>query len=113
VVQAAAEKGLIIAAPHIDRILAGRKTREMRNRQVRHRGAVALIKKGSGRVIGVAKIVRLQGAAPGRSSVEHGGMALDGPSYGPHFDAAGGSPGSCKMRGGLPRQFDTGIAKAR
>jgi hypothetical protein len=50
-------KGLIIAEPWISLILAGRKTREMRSRNTRVRGRIALIRKGSKTVVGVAELV--------------------------------------------------------
>lgn len=50
-------KGLIIDTPHIDNILSGRKVWEMRSTLTKQRGLVALIRKGSGKVIGVAEIV--------------------------------------------------------
>lgn len=50
-------KGLIIDTPHIDNILAGRKVWEMRSTPTKQRGLVALIRKGSGNVVGVAEIV--------------------------------------------------------
>lgn len=50
-------KGLVIAEPWIGRILAGRKTWEMRSRLTHQRGTIALIRKGSGHVVGAADIV--------------------------------------------------------
>jgi hypothetical protein len=50
-------KGLIIDAPPIDNILSGRKTWEMRSTATKQRGPVALIRKGSGKVVGVAEII--------------------------------------------------------
>jgi len=44
-------KGLIIDTPHIDNILSGQKTWEMRSTQTKQRGLVALIRKGSGTVV--------------------------------------------------------------
>ena len=49
-------RALVIASPHIDRILAGEKTWEMRSRNCRIRGPIGLIKKGSGTVVGLAEI---------------------------------------------------------
>jgi hypothetical protein len=49
-------KGLIIDMPHIDNILSGRKIWEMRSSLTKIRGMVALIRKGSGQVIGVAEL---------------------------------------------------------
>lgn len=50
-------KGLIIDTPYIDRILSGKKTWEMRSTATKQRGLVALIRKGSGQVVGVAELV--------------------------------------------------------
>ena len=50
-------KGLIIDTPHIDNILSGKKTWEMRSTQTKQRGPVALIRKGSGKVIGIAELI--------------------------------------------------------
>jgi hypothetical protein len=50
-------RGLIIDTPHIDRILSGEKTWELRSGHTKIRGFVALIRKGSGQVIGTVKIV--------------------------------------------------------
>jgi len=47
---------LIIDTPHIDHILSGGKTWEMRSRRTKKRELIALIKKGSGTVVGVAEI---------------------------------------------------------
>ncbi len=49
-------RALVIASPHIDRILAGEKIWEMRSRNCRIRGPIGLIKKGSGMVVGLAEI---------------------------------------------------------
>jgi hypothetical protein len=49
-------KGLVIDAPHIDNILAGRKRWEMRPCATRERGPIALIRKGSGLVVGTANL---------------------------------------------------------
>jgi ASCH domain-containing protein len=54
-------KGLIIKSPFIDRILAGSKTWEMRSSATQVRGPIALIKKGSGQVVGVANLVDVKG----------------------------------------------------
>jgi hypothetical protein len=50
-------KGLIIKEPWISLILSRKKTRELRSRDTRVRGRIALIRKGSGTVIGVAELV--------------------------------------------------------
>ena len=55
------QKALIIDTPHIDRILRGEKTWEMRSTKTQQRGRVALIRKGSGQVIGTVSIVGCRG----------------------------------------------------
>ena len=50
-------KGLIIDEPWIQLILKGHKTWEMRKTACHHRGPIALIRKGSGQVVGTAEIV--------------------------------------------------------
>ena len=54
-------RALVIASPHIDRILSGEKTWEMRSRNCRIRGPIGLIKKGSGKVVGLAEITDVIG----------------------------------------------------
>jgi hypothetical protein len=51
-------KGLIIDTPHIDNILSGKKTWEMRSTQTKQRNVVALIRKGQpGKIIGTVEII--------------------------------------------------------
>lgn len=50
-------KGLIIKEPYVDYIVDGKKCWEMRKTPTTIRGPIALIKKGSGLIVGVAKIV--------------------------------------------------------
>lgn len=50
-------KGLVVREPWIDLILSGEKTWEMRSRSTGYRGPVALIRKGSGTIVGVAELV--------------------------------------------------------
>jgi hypothetical protein len=50
-------KGLIIADPWVGMITSGDKTWELRSRNTTVRGRIALIKKGSGTVVGVAELV--------------------------------------------------------
>ncbi|MCA0434745.1 MAG: ASCH domain-containing protein [Proteobacteria bacterium] len=50
-------KGLIIDEPWISAILSGRKTWEMRKTNCRLRGDIALIRKGSGLLVGTASVV--------------------------------------------------------
>ncbi len=54
-------KGLIIKSPYIDRILAGTKTWEMRSSSTSQRGPIALIKQGTGQIVGVANLVGVKG----------------------------------------------------
>ena len=54
-------KGLIIKSPYIDRILAGTKTWEMRSTNTNLRGPIALIKQGTGQIVGVANLVGVKG----------------------------------------------------
>ncbi|WP_207795916.1 ASCH domain-containing protein [Kinneretia aquatilis] len=51
------DRGLVIDTPYIDRILSGIKTWEMRSTATKIRGRIALIRKGSGTVIGTAELV--------------------------------------------------------
>ncbi len=50
-------KGLVIDTPYIDQIMFEDKTWEMRSTATKQRGWVALIRKGSGTVVGVAELV--------------------------------------------------------
>jgi ASCH domain len=50
-------KGLIIDEPWIGMIITGQKTWEMRSRKTATRGRIALIRKGSKTVVGVADLV--------------------------------------------------------
>ncbi len=50
-------KGLIIADPWIGYILDGTKTWEMRSNTVSHRGLFGLIRKGTGAVYGIARLI--------------------------------------------------------
>jgi hypothetical protein len=52
---------LIIREDPIRKILAGEKTWEMRSKDVKKRGTIALIKKGSGQVVGIADLVNVIG----------------------------------------------------
>jgi hypothetical protein len=54
-------KALIIDTPHIDNILSGKKTWEMRSTPTKQRGLIGLIRKGSGLVVGIAEIVESKG----------------------------------------------------
>ncbi len=54
-------RGLVIQAEPLEKILAGRKTLELRSKHNRQLGPVALIRKGSGLIYGVADIVESVG----------------------------------------------------
>jgi hypothetical protein len=62
-------RGLVIGEPWIGLILAGKKTWEMRPGNCTMRGPIALIKKGTGHVVGVAEI--LGALSPLRSAEEY------------------------------------------
>lgn len=53
----AIHKGLVIREPWIDLLLSGEKTWEMRGQRPSYRGWIGLIRKGSGRVSGVARLI--------------------------------------------------------
>jgi hypothetical protein len=53
----AIHKGLVIREPWIDLLLSGQKTWEMRGQRPSYRGWIGLIRKGSGRVSGIARLV--------------------------------------------------------
>lgn len=50
-------KGLVIDDPWVSLIIAGDKTWEMRSRETSVRGRIALIRKGSGTIVGMADLV--------------------------------------------------------
>ena len=51
------DNALLIKSPHIDNILAGMKTWEMRSSATKVRGRIGLIKSGSGQIWGQARLV--------------------------------------------------------
>lgn len=53
--------GLIIAEPWIGKILSGEKIWEMRSRNTKRRGPIALIKKGSKTVVGICRLDGVKG----------------------------------------------------
>ena len=55
------EKGIIIAEPWISKILAGEKAWEMRSTRTPMRGTIALVKKGTKTVVGLADIYDVEG----------------------------------------------------
>jgi len=64
-------KGLIIKSPYIDRILAGTKTWEMRSTNTNLRGSIALIKQGSGQIIGVANLIDVKGPLSDQEKIDN------------------------------------------
>ena len=73
-------KGLIIKAPFIDWIMEGRKTWELRSTHTQVRGPIALIEKGTGTVVGVARLVGSKGplsAADMAANVQNHSVAVD------------------------------------
>jgi hypothetical protein len=54
-------RGLIVGSPHIDRILSGKKTWEIRGHATKIRGRIMLIRAGSGQVVGSCEIVETIG----------------------------------------------------
>lgn len=69
------EKAIIIDEPWISMILRGEKTWEMRSKRTNFKGAIALIRKRSGTIVGTAKLV---GCLPQLSREE---LALCEPSH--------------------------------
>lgn len=49
-------KGLVVKSPHIERMLDGEKTWEIRGKNTTIRGTIALIKSGSGTILGTIDI---------------------------------------------------------
>lgn len=64
-------KATIIREPYISLILDGHKTWEMRSSRALHRGLVALIKKGTGHVVGTAQLVDSRPPLTTRNYAEH------------------------------------------
>ncbi|MCG6537850.1 MAG: ASCH domain-containing protein [Syntrophales bacterium LBB04] len=54
-------KGLLVRSPWIEKILAGRKTWEIRGSNTNIRGRIGLIKSGSGLVVGTWDLVGVEG----------------------------------------------------
>lgn len=63
-------KGLIIKSPFIEKILDGLKTWEMRSSSTQIRGPIALIKKGSGQIVGIANLVDVKGPLTRQDKLE-------------------------------------------
>ena len=51
------DQGLVIQKVWLDKILSGEKTWEMRSRPTKKRGLIGLIEKGSGKIVGIARII--------------------------------------------------------
>lgn len=54
-------RGLLIRSPHIERILSGEKTWELRSRRTSVRETIGLIRSGSGLVVGTCDLVGCEG----------------------------------------------------
>ncbi|MDP5293553.1 ASCH domain-containing protein [Oceanimonas sp. CHS3-5] len=64
-------RGLIIAQPWIGYILRGEKSWEMRSRNSQLRGPIALIEKGTGTVVGIARLTEVKGPFTPEQLAEH------------------------------------------
>src|ERR1017187_1863269 len=62
-------KGLVISEPWISHILTGEKTWEMRSKVTSYRGPLAIIRKGTGAVVGMVDLVD---CIPGQNEAEYG-----------------------------------------
>jgi hypothetical protein len=65
------EKALIIDEPWISKIMDGTKIWEMRNSPSKQRGWIGLIKKGSGHVVGVVKMIGSDGPLPDQKMIDN------------------------------------------
>ena len=54
-------RGLLIQSPHIEKVLSDQKTWEIRGYAAKIRGPIALIRSGSGQIVGTCKIVDVRG----------------------------------------------------
>lgn len=72
-------KGLIIDEPWISKILNGEKIWEMRSKHTAHRGSFALIRKGSGQVVGIANLKAVSGPYTEASLKENASKHCVGP----------------------------------
>jgi hypothetical protein len=63
-------RGLLVKSPHIDRILARRKTWEIRGTRTSVRELIALIRIGSGQIVGTCEIVDVLGPLTCRLQAE-------------------------------------------
>jgi hypothetical protein len=62
-------KGLVISEPWISHILTGEKTWEMRSKVTSYRGPLAIIRKGTGAVVGMVDLID---CIPGQHEAEYG-----------------------------------------
>lgn len=67
------DQALVIQKAWLDKILSGEKTWEMRSRPTKKRGLIGLIEKGSGKIVGVARITETRPALTRRNWNEHFG----------------------------------------
>lgn len=65
------DKALIIDDPWITKIMNGTKIWEMRSTSAKQRGWIGLIKKGSGHVVGVAKMVGADGPLSDQKMIDN------------------------------------------
>lgn len=65
------EVGLVVSEPWLTRILEKGKLWEMRSNRVNRRGPIALVKKGSGRVVGIARLVDVKGPFSTEKLADH------------------------------------------
>jgi hypothetical protein len=71
------DRALIIRSPHIERILAGTKTWEIRGRATKMRGKIGLIRSKSGLVVGRCEVVDVVGPLSLRMNARKAGFAPD------------------------------------
>lgn len=64
-------RGLVIQSQWLELILGGEKTWELRSTATSIRGQIALIKKGTGQVFGVANIISIRGPLSEQSLLQH------------------------------------------
>lgn len=65
------EVGLVVSEPWLTRILEKGKRWEMRSSRVNRRGPIALVKKGSGLVVGIARLVDVKGPLSTEKLADH------------------------------------------
>jgi hypothetical protein len=66
-------RGLLIQSPHIEKVLSGKKTWEIRGYAAKIRGPIALIRSGSGQIVGTCKIVETKGPLKGADLLKNAG----------------------------------------